>query len=31
MKMRTWPTGYLAPTPHEEIYTLASDEHTPFM
>jgi hypothetical protein len=29
--MRTIPTGDPAPTPHEEIYALARDEHTPFM
>jgi hypothetical protein len=29
--MRTIPTGDPAPTPHEEIYTLAREEHTSFM
>jgi hypothetical protein len=29
--MRTLPTGDLASTPHEELYTLAREEHTSFM
>jgi hypothetical protein len=31
MTMRALPTGDLAPTPHEEIYTLAREEYTSFM